>query len=144
VLSILIERSSRPGQDLVWLAGKWFVFWGVGMRLFTAGVSQTVRPEFTAGTIFGIDDPAVLPFIQELGFANIALGLMALLSLAAASWRKAAALAGGIFFGMAGIRHALSPKEMTDLRAIAMVSDLFIALVLFAFLFFSWRQLRKS
>ncbi|HTP02561.1 MAG TPA: hypothetical protein VMJ64_14395, partial [Anaerolineales bacterium] len=39
---------------LLALIGKWFVFWVVGIRLFTAGLRQAIQPRFTAEDIFGI------------------------------------------------------------------------------------------
>ena len=36
------------------LIGKWFVFWVVGVRLFTAGIRQVLKPAFTAQEIFHI------------------------------------------------------------------------------------------
>jgi hypothetical protein len=143
IASIVIEASRRgEGRDLVELALKWFVFWGVGMRLFTAGVRQTIQPEYTAGEIFGIADPVVLTFVQELGFANISMGLLGLVSLLVAPWRRAAALVGTVFFGIAGIRHALEAEKATELQMIAMISDLFIALVLGVLLLLSLRRAR--
>jgi hypothetical protein len=45
------------------------------------------------------------------------------------SWRLAGALAGGIFYGLAGVNHALQAHR-NRLENVAMVSDLFAALVL--------------
>ena len=65
---------------LMLLVGKWFVFWGVGVRLTIAG-RQNIQPRFTSEEILGIkgDDP--LPFVRELGMANLATGVVGLLSL---------------------------------------------------------------
>jgi hypothetical protein len=38
------------------LAGKWFIFWAVGLRLFIAGLRQVINPSFTAKDIFHIDN----------------------------------------------------------------------------------------
>ncbi|KAA5802333.1 hypothetical protein F1654_10935 [Alkalicaulis satelles] len=141
--SIAIERTrGRSMAGLTELALKWFVFWAVGVRLFTAGASQVMRPDFTAASIFQISDPVVIPFIQELGFANIAMGLMAMISLGAASWRRAAALLGFVFFGAAGVRHALSAEAFNTLKLAAMASDLYIAAVLGVLLALSLRGSR--
>jgi hypothetical protein len=59
VVSVIVELaatgsgSGSGSSDVALLAGKWFTFWGVGVRLFSAGVSQTIRPDFTARTILG-------------------------------------------------------------------------------------------
>lgn len=141
--STVLDRFLRPAPA-TWLdlTLKWFVFWPVGVRLLTAGLSQVTRPEYTAGEIFQIHDPVVIPFIQELGFANIAMGLVALASLLVAPWRRAAALMGVVFFGAAGIRHALPGEAMNTLKLIAMVSDLYIAILLAVLLVLIWRRSR--
>lgn len=52
VLSVIAEGLHiGAGADIMWLIGKWFVFWGRGVRLFAAGIKQTLQPEFTAKSI---------------------------------------------------------------------------------------------
>lgn len=52
-ISVLAEALLSHGSiDLMLLIGKWFVFWGVGVRLFIAGVRQVAQPQFTAESIF--------------------------------------------------------------------------------------------
>jgi hypothetical protein len=65
----------------------------------------------------------VLLVVRELGFANIAIGSVGVVSLSVAGWRVAAALAGGIFYGLAGINHAMQ-HHRNRLENVAMVSDL--------------------
>ncbi|QGH69007.1 DUF6790 family protein [Pseudactinotalea sp. HY158] len=134
-VSILIEWAVRPQRrDLLLLIGRWIVFWAVGIRLFTAGLSQAMRPEYTAEVIFDVTSPVVLPFIQELGFANLALGLVAIVSVLKREWVAPAALAGAMFFGLAGLRHALVAEDATGTRIVALASDLFIFAVLTGYL----------
>ena len=121
-----------PGGDFLGLVGKWFVFWAVGVRLAIAALRQIVKPELTTRDILGISDPAAGKVARELGFANLSIGLIALLSLIWPDWVLPAAIAGGLFFGLAGAEHVRhtnrSPREN-----LAMVSDLAIFLVLLAF-----------
>lgn len=132
VASIAAEYSwLHTSSDLVVLTGKWFAFWGVGMRLGLAGVRQAFNPAFTARDIFEIEDERVHPIVRELGFANLALGLLGLLALLP-GWAMPAALAGGLFFALAGWKH-VTVGERNLTRTVAMVSDLFIALVLIAY-----------
>lgn len=122
----------HTSSDLVALTGKWFAFWGVGMRLGLAGLRQAFNPAFTARDIFEIEDERVHPIVRELGFANLALGLLGLFALLP-GWAPPAALAGGLFFALAGWKHvATSERNVT--RTVAMVSDVFIALVLATYL----------
>jgi hypothetical protein len=122
----------QTSVDLVALTGKWFTFWGVGMRLGIAGLRQAFNPAFTARDIFEIEDERVHPIVRELGFANLALGLLGLLAILP-GWTAPAALAGGLFFALAGWKHLVG-RERNLTRVVAMVSDLFIALVLAAYL----------
>ncbi len=134
VVEALVLRRRGAPVDLLAITGRWFVFWPVGVRLFTAGLMQIVNPAYTAQDIFGISDPALLPLVSELGFANVAMGAAALVSVAVASWRTPAALVGALYFGLAGMRHLIAGGDVTDTRLIAMVSDLVIAAVLVAWL----------
>ena len=85
------------------VVGTWFVFWAVGVRLFTAGVRQVVKPGLTSEGILGIPGREAWLLVRELGFANIATGTIGILSLWNAGWRSAAALAGGLFLVAAGV-----------------------------------------
>jgi len=50
--SIAIEAAIHQAS-MLWLIGKWFVFWGVGARLLLAGVRQYFQPAFTVCSTFG-------------------------------------------------------------------------------------------
>jgi hypothetical protein len=44
IVSILIESiGNKNHAGLITLTGKWFVFWAIGIRLFTAGLRQIIR-----------------------------------------------------------------------------------------------------
>jgi hypothetical protein len=133
VASILIEAYLRGATDLLFLIGKWFVFWGVGARLALAGLKQIFEPSFTAGTIFGIQDPRALIVVQELGFANLSIGLLGLLSLRYPQWVKAAAITGGLFYGLAGFKHLIK-GDRNSIENIAMISDFWLFAVLAVYL----------
>jgi hypothetical protein len=111
------------------IIAKWYVFWAVGVRLGVAGLRQVVQPRYTAVTILGINSEDSLLVVRELGFANVAIGSVGLATLFAPSWLIAGALAGAIFYGLAGINHLLH-RSRNKLQNVAMVSDLFASLVL--------------
>ena len=113
------------------LIGEWFVIWSVGVRLTLAGLRQIVQPRYTAEVILSLKSDESLVLVRELGFANLAIGLVGLGSTFFASWRPAAALAGGVFYGLAGLNHALQAHR-GKLENVAMVSDLWAAGVLIA------------
>ena len=72
-------KSGRVSRSF--LAGRWFVFWGVGVRLGLAGLRQFFQPGFTAKEIFHIGGDEALPLVRELGVANVATAAVGLLSL---------------------------------------------------------------
>ena len=131
VISIAVELAAGSA-DLWVLIGKWFVFWAVGLRLLIAGLSQVFQPETTAD-ILGMKDTASLIVVKELGFANIAMGVLGTASLWFPGWLNTAALAGSLFLGLAGVNHLLK-GERNAKENIAMISDLAIAGVLAAYL----------
>ncbi|MFZ2031410.1 MAG: DUF6790 family protein [Vitreimonas sp.] len=127
--SVAYEMSNHSG-DLIALIGKWFTFWAVGVRLGVAGLRQTFDPGYTAREIFEIQETSALPIVQELGFANISMGFVGAMSLLISPWIQAAALVGGLYYLLAGVKHVLNREKRNAERSMAMISDLFIALVL--------------
>lgn len=131
--SIAAEMALGTGADLVFLIGKWFVFWGMGLRLLVASLKQIFNPAFTAETIFGITDHKAQSLVQEIGFGNLSLGMLGVLSIFEPQWIVPAAITGSLFYGLAGIKHLLEPGRNRS-RNIAMISDLWLALVLLFYL----------
>ncbi|MBS0444620.1 MAG: hypothetical protein JSR59_01605 [Proteobacteria bacterium] len=111
------------------LIAKWFAFWAVGWRLLLAGIKQVAQPQYTAREILGLKSDESLILVRELGFANVATGLMGVFSLWLPSWQLAAAFSGGVFYGLAGLMHALQDHR-NRLENVAMVSDLYVCAVL--------------
>jgi len=132
IASILIEiLGFKVPTAFILVAGKWFVFWAVGARLLLAGLRQAIQPRFTAENILGIKGDASLHIVQELGFANISIGMIGLVSIFNGAWVMPAAIAGCVFYGFAGVRHVVQRNRNT-LENTAMASDLFIFVVLAA------------
>lgn len=132
VVSIVAELIAGTGGGLLLLVGKWFVFWAVGVRLFTAGIRQTLAPGLTASQIFKINDPGAGAIVREIGFGNLAMGAGALLSLYFPVWVPGMAAVGAIFYGLAGLGHVFRHRNQSE--NIAMISDLAIAAVLAIYL----------
>jgi hypothetical protein len=132
--SVVIEaaRAQHPAS-LMFMTGKWFVFWGVGIRLFLAGVRQVMQPRFTAEEIFRIRGAEAFAIVRELGFANLSMGTLGVGSLFQMGWIVPAAMVGGLYYGLAGLGH-IGQKEKNAKEYIAMVSDGFIFLLLSVFL----------
>jgi hypothetical protein len=131
LLSVILPAGSawaehayfHASQEFGPLAVKWFVFWAAGARLFIAGIRQQLRPRLTSEGIFGIasDDP--LPFVRELGVANLANSVVALLSLWRPDFLLPAAIAAAVFYLLAGFWH-VRHGHLTFNRGVALVSDL--------------------
>lgn len=116
----------------MFLVGKWFVFWSVGIRLLIAGIRQVLQPSFTAESIFETNDSGAVKVVTELGSANFCMGLIGALSLYFQSWIMPAALCGGLYLGLAGFKH-LAHRHRNFAENAAMVSDLFVFAVLVVF-----------
>lgn len=133
VISVINERCFLASHSsLVFLVGKWFVFWSVGIRLTSAGARQIINPKYTAETILGLKTSEPWIVVRELGFTNVAIGTVALGSIIARTWLTPAAVAGAVFYGLAAANH-LAQKNRNRLQNTAMVSDLFACGVLCAY-----------
>lgn len=139
IASMFIEVRFRQMPFSAAIALRWFVFWAVGVRLLTAGLSQIIRPHYTAEVILGLDLGEALFLVRELGFANTAVGLAAVVSVYVRPWSRPLALVGAVFYGLAGVNHSLH-DERNPLQNIAMLSDLFVAIVLVVLLLLVVRQ----
>jgi hypothetical protein len=138
--SMLAEAAVDAGAPFTGeRAGMWFLFWGIGIRLLTAGIRQALNPAFTAREIFKITGDESLALVRELGFSNLCLGLTGTLALFLPAWRMPAACAGGLYMGIAGIQH-LFKKPSNANEITAMVSDVFIFLLMSAYVL--WAALR--
>ena len=133
IASMIVDHIVHPVATIVLLCGRWFVFWGVGVRLGLAGLRQLLRPDYTARDIFNLQSREAWPIIRELGVSNIATAIVALLSLAAPGFVLPVAISATIFYGFAGVGHALEASRSRN-QTIAMISDLFLCLMLIAFI----------
>jgi hypothetical protein len=126
---VLTDHGALHGAAYLAVVAKWYVFWAVGARLSLAGLRQIIQPRYTAETILGMKGAEALFFVRELGFANLAMGSVGLASQASPPWVTPAAMLGAIYYGLAGINHCFH-KDRNKLENVALVSDLFAALVL--------------
>lgn len=137
VISITAEWIFYAHSFSSELAGKWFIFWAIGLRLLTAGLKQVIKPAFTAIEIFHLRSEDSQIIVRELGFANICFGLTGILSLFIPQMRSAAAFAGGLYMGIAGVNHVIK-KTASANEVVAMISDLFILLLMAAYLYLNF------
>jgi hypothetical protein len=108
--------------------GKWFVFWAVGARLFTAGVTDRApEPDVRAhprhrrsGRVAARPRARLRERGDRLGRHRLAV---------ARRVAGAGALAGGLFLLLAGVEHLVKRERGFEAR-LAMVSDLAIGAVM--------------
>lgn len=124
--------QSPEGAAIMPLVGKWFVFWAAGVRLALAGLRQYFQPQFTAREIFDMKSDEALVLVRELGVSNFSIGVVGVASIFAPSFVLPVAIAAGIFYGIAGVRHIMEPGRSRN-ETIAMASDLFVCVVLAAY-----------
>ena len=130
VLSVFIECFADKTENMsLALAGKWFIFYAVGVRLTMAGMVQVMKPSFTAKEIFHIEGESAFPVVRELGFANICFGLTGLVSLFLPQWRIVSAFGSGLYYGIAALNHIIKKPAGAN-EVVALVSDIFVFLVL--------------
>jgi hypothetical protein len=120
------------GGDGALVVGRWFLFWGVGTRLLLAGAVQVLRPAFTTRNVLGGTDAGSLLIVQELGAANLAMGVVAVIGAFVPGWAAAAAIPGGLFLGQAGLRHIAKPDKGQEER-VATWTDLVVAAMMALF-----------
>ena len=125
--------TAMAGRSLLEAASFWFVFFG-GVRLLIAGLSQVVRPGFTVEEVLGQrrGNPGANYVVQELGFANIGLGLLGIIG-PWLGWAPAGALALGAFLLLAGVRHVAKTGKAAK-EWVATVTDLAFSVVLLVIL----------
>ena len=128
---------SHGAASWMMLAGRWFVFWGAGIRLSGAGIRQCLQPQFTAREIFRMKTDEARPIIREHGIGNLAVGTAGFASLWVPSFVLPVALIAAIAYGAWGVLHVASKNSSMN-ENVAMVSDFWLAAVLVAYLVHVW------
>ncbi len=134
VIIAYAKRSKTAKPQLIPLLCRWFVFWSIGIRSATGGLMQMLNPAYTERLLnVGTENMLI---IQELGFANLAIGVIAMVSLFVPAFRKPAAAAGGIFLMGAAILHLmrLSVIELGEIMSLS--GDLLIVAIAVLCLFY--------
>lgn len=122
-----IRKRKTANPNLILLICKWFMFWSIGVRSVTAGLMQTLNPAYTERLLnVGTENMLI---IQELGFANLGVGVIAMISLFVPAFRKPAAVAGGIFLMGAAILHLLRLSIIEFGEVMSLAGDLLIVAV---------------
>ena len=114
-IGFLSEHMIQNAPLLFDLFAKWFIFSAVGLRLFVAGLRQSINPAFTTKEIFHIENAqSCFPIVRELGFANICFGVIGIVSLFKPEWREVCAFASGLYYALAALLHILKKPAGTN------------------------------
>ena len=70
--------------------------------------------------------------MREIGFGNLAMGLLGLASFLKPEWLVPAAIVGGLYYGLAGLGHVVK-GERNAKENIAMLTDFLAFIVLAVF-----------
>jgi hypothetical protein len=143
VICILIDYYSDRKKEKLFLIAKWVLFWSVGIRSFTAGLVQLLNPSYTAEVIFHLSGSEFYIFIRELGVANIAIGLAAIISYKLNNWRVPVAFISLIFNLFLSINHIINFQAGFN-QAVSLTGDLLIVIVLSIFLVNSYKAIRNE
>jgi hypothetical protein len=112
---------------------KWFIFWGVGIRLFFKGIRLASTPQITGLNLSSFKNRESYLLLLELGFANMALGAMGILSVINDQWRLIAAIAGAIYFGLTDMLRLLKKTDGRHER-VALIYNILVFSGLVAFM----------
>ena len=114
-IGFLIEQILQNIPSTFDMFAKWFIFSAAGLRLFVAGIKQSINPYFTAKEIFHIENAeSCFPIVRELGFANICFGIVGIVSLFKSEWREVCAFASGLYYALAALLHILRKPAGTN------------------------------
>ena len=119
-----IQLAVSGGNPLI-VFGLWWAFWGVGTRLAVAAASQLANPGRTARGILGIEDRSAELVVHELAFANLSMGLVALVCPFVSGWGILGAAPGAVYLGLAGLRHVTKAGKNVE-ETVATWTDLLV------------------
>jgi hypothetical protein len=85
-------------------------------------------PARTAKGILGIDNAGAEQVVHELVYANLSMGLIALIAPFVPGWGILGAVGGAIYLGLAGFRHVTKRGKNLD-ENIATCTDLLVFVV---------------
>ncbi len=130
----------RSKDKAKWIiVAKWILFWTVGVRSLTAGIVQLVYPKYTAELIFNLGGTDFYIFIRELGVANMAIGLAAIISFKCDSWRIPVAFISLIFNLFLSLNHIIHFQAGWN-EGVSLVGDLLVVVGLSVFLYKSYNK----
>ena len=135
LICIITEHliSAEPIDPV--LIGKWFMFWGMGVQLFLTGLLGYLALRIASLKNWTDTRTAYFSGIGDSKLLNIAVGVLAMLSLYFNRFREATAIAGGIFFGLRAFGRLIRKSDLGG-ESLLILSDLFLFCMILLYLFF--------
>jgi len=137
---IIVEYAKKK-KELFSIICRWMMFWTIGIRAFTAGFMQFANPQYTM-RLLSVGTDSIL-IIQELGFIQFAVGLVALL---AATYKKSyfesALISIGIFMIGASYLHISRLSHIDAGELVSLIGDLII--VILFIVYFTKKNINKK
>ena len=131
LICILIEIAiiKRKNKSVIFknTSLKWLCFWVVGFNAISAGVMQAFNPSYTANLLHVAMSDFII--VEELGFAQLGIGIVALLSLKWVKFRKPAVMAYGIFIFGCTVIHFLRFSAIEMGEIISTLNDIWILIL---------------
>jgi hypothetical protein len=127
IINLIINYRKNISGNVYEIAGKWFIFWSLGIRLVIAGLMQLFNPAYTNSLLqLGLSDFIV---IRELGLANFSIGLLCTISFIKKSLRGYVCLYMFIFFTGASILHILRIDSINFDEFITLVTNIILVII---------------
>jgi hypothetical protein len=135
-------KKEKAKKVSIFLA--YYLFIGVGIQGVLTGILQMNKPDIVVSFV----QWPYSPFLIELGMANLALGLLGIVSIwLDSSWKLAASVAYGLFLLFTGVGHVINisfkGSHPGDNGAF-LWSDLFVPVALFLLIALQRCQLTKT
>ena len=126
IICVGIEYHKRK-SGFISILCKWFVFWSIGVRATTTGIMQFANPTYTMALLQLEETSKII--IQELGYAQFGIGIVALLTLVNKSYMGAAAISYGAFMCGASLIHIsrISTAEFDEMMSL--VGDILVIII---------------
>jgi len=139
VICIVVEILRSKSSITLSIVIKWVLFWSVGIRSLSAGLVQFIYPQYTAKIIFNLTGTDFYIFIRELGIANTAIGLSAIISFKIINWRVPVSFISLIFNLFLSLNHIINFQAGFN-EVVSLIGDLLIVLILSVFLIRSLKR----
>lgn len=131
LICILIEIAifKRQNKTIIFknIFLKWLCFWVIGFSAISVGVMQAFNPSYTADLLHVNMSDFII--VQELGYAQLGIGIVALLSLKWVQFKKPAVIAYGTFIFGCTVIHFLRFSAIDLGEIISTLNDIWILIV---------------